>query len=393
MEQEQIAFLFEKYLRDAISDNERQQLFEYIRHARQEDFLKNQFMQVFREKYAEEKDVEQVDWEKMFAEITETDHLKTGKGKIRRMLSSRNVAAAVAILLLGTAGLYFLRHKEMPAGPIAETAKTKVDVLPGGYKATLTLSNGQTISLDQMHKGKLASQKGVNVVKEDSSLLAYQPVSMKNADAEVQYNTLTTPRGGQYQLTLSDGTKVWLNAASSIHYPAAFTGKKREVEITGEVYFEVVHNPSAPFKVKAGNMVVEDLGTHFDINAYSDDAAVKTTLLEGSVKIGKTVLSPGQQAVEDKDGHMRVVNDINTNDVIAWKDGFFSFRNDKLQTVMKKLSRWYDIDVTYNAGVNNQQTFSGRIDRNLKLSQVLKGLEQTNAHFKIEDNHKVEILP
>lgn len=391
---ERLDYLFEQYLSNGISDDELTELFGYIRNAEKDDLLKEQIMNAFKA-LKPEAEFDFVDWNDMFSGIIRKPSLQIERKAIKINLWKK-VAAAVLIVILGGAGYLFMNHHHVEKQGIAKAAEPVHDILPGGNKATLTLSNGATIILNNTNNGRLMSVGNVSAIKVHNGLLVYntaQRATLKEQTSEIQYNTLTTPRGGQYQLTLSDGTKVWLNAASSIRYPVTFRGKEREVEVTGEVYFEVVHNQKMPFEVLVGNKIIKDIGTRFNVNAYGDDHTIKTTLLEGAVEIGGVVLKPGEQAAWNDEGKMSVTDNINVNDVIAWKSGFFSFRNDHLREVMKKLSRWYNVDVVYQPEVNNKQQFSGMIDRNLTLSQVLKGLELTDAHFKIDSGRKVEILP
>ncbi|TAN14558.1 MAG: FecR family protein [Chitinophagaceae bacterium] len=401
---DRLDYLFEHYLNNHISDSELTELFGYIRNAERDDLLKDQIMRVFKE-IRPEADFDFVDWENMFSGVVRERPLQTEAG-IKKISLWKKAAAAVLIIILGGSAGYLFMHHPAKHRDFAKTGKTVEDILPGGNKATLTLSNGTKIILNNANNGKLASVGNVNVIKVNSGSVAYRQEPEKSdprskikdqrseiRDQRSEINTLQTPRGGQYQLTLSDGTKVWLNAASSIRYPVEFAGNERKVGITGEVYFEVVHKEKMPFEVLAGNKIIEDIGTHFNVNAYADEYTIKTTLLEGAVKIGQVMLKPGEQAVWSGSGKIRVRDHINTTEVIAWKNGLFSFKNDNLEKVMRKLSRWYDVDVIYQPGVDNKQHFTGMIDRNLTLSQVLKGLELTNAHFRIEAGRKVEILP
>jgi ferric-dicitrate binding protein FerR (iron transport regulator) len=214
------------------------------------------------------------------------------------------------------------------------------------------------------------------------------------------YNTITTPRGGQYQVTLSDGTKVWLNAASSIRFPVLFTGNERKVEITGEAYFEVAKNVSKPFKVKTISSEVEVLGTHFNVNAYDDEAVAKTTLLEGLVKVsvpqtgGKLAarfLQPGQQSGITKDGRISVLNNADTEEAVAWKNGRFQFRSADLKSILRQISRWYDVDVVYKGNVDLH--FTGQLTRDDYVSKVFDKLALTGeVHFKIEGK-KIIVSP
>ncbi len=299
------------------------------------------------------------------------------------------VAAAVLILIAVTAvTMWLTHHPARQDQALAKVGKKPADdVLPGGNKAILTLGNGRQIILDST-RGSIVQQGDLKVVNSSGSL-AYE-----GKGDGVEYHTLSTPRGGQYKLQLPDGTEVWLNAASSIVYPTVFTGNQRNVTITGEAYFEVVHNAKQPFRVhinftsgdRGGDGgIIEDLGTRFNINAYTDEKVARTTLLEGSVKItrGTTVqqLAPGEQAVI-KDG-IQVVHDADMDQVMAWKNGIFNFNHADLPTVMRQLERWYDIKVQYE-GHLPPCSFHGKITRDLNLSQVLRVLQDVDVKFRIE---------
>jgi ferric-dicitrate binding protein FerR (iron transport regulator) len=309
----------------------------------------------------------------------------------RRIMHVRWWAAASVTLLLLAGGLYVGSRKQaapVPPPVVKKEGAVKRDVLPGSDKAVLTLADGSTVTLDSA--GKQVLRQGNTAIRQLNGQLQYES---SDAGKEISYNTLTTPRGGQYQLLLPDGTGVWLNAGSSLRYPVAFRGKERKVILTGEAYFEVAHNDQQPFRIQVGDQLVEDLGTHFNINAYADEPEMKTTLLEGSVKVGNVVLKPGEQALVNKQGDISVKKGINTADAIAWKSGFFVFKDANLKTVMREIARWYDVTVIYQPDVNNSQQFSGRIDRSLTLSQVLNGLALTKARFSMKKNRTVVILP
>jgi ferric-dicitrate binding protein FerR (iron transport regulator) len=308
----------------------------------------------------------------------------------RRIMHIRWWAAASVTLLLLAGGLYIGSRKKAAPAPLVvkKEAAVKKDVLPGSDKAVLTLADGSTVTLDAA--GNQVLRQGNTAIRQLNGQLQYESSA---AGKEMSYNTLTTPRGGQYQLLLPDGTGVWLNAGSSLRYPVAFKGNERKVILTGEAYFEVTHNEKQPFRIQVGDQLVEDLGTHFNINAYADEPEMKTTLLEGSVKVGNVVLKPGEQALVNKQGDISVKKAINTADAIAWKSGFFVFKDANLKTVMREIARWYDVTVIYQPDVNNSQQFSGRIDRSLTLSQVLNGLALTKARFSMEKNRTVVILP
>jgi ferric-dicitrate binding protein FerR (iron transport regulator) len=305
-------------------------------------------------------------------------------------------------------------EKEVVTNDKKATLTTK-DIAPGGNKAILILGDNSTIELDNAADGQLAQQGTTNVMKSKDGLISYAP-SAAGGRGEANYNTLATPRGGQYQLVLPDGSKVWLNAASSIKFPTAFVGNERKVAITGEVYFEVVRNTRMPFKVDfssppageggqegAGGGQVEVLGTHFNINAYNDEPVIKTTLIEGSVRIGKrqtangkgpefaAILKPGEQALLAPHSPLAINHSPDVDQVLAWKNGLFHFENVDIKTVMRQISRWYDIDVEYKGAVTNEPLFI-EVPRNTNLSDVLKVLETTaGVQLKVEGK-KVTVL-
>jgi ferric-dicitrate binding protein FerR (iron transport regulator) len=297
-------------------------------------------------------------------------------------------AAAACILLLGTGtGIFFSLQKKAPVIVHQVPAGGKEDVLPGNNKATLTLGDGSIVSLDST--GNQVIQQGNTAIRQNKGALEYHT---PGANAGISYNTLTTPRGGQFQVLLPDGTKVWLNAASSIRYPTAFAGNERKVEVTGEAYFEVAANATAPFRVAIGNRAaVEVLGTHFNINAYPEESSVQTTLLEGRVKVNAALLLPGEQASLDAAGKISIKKEVDVAQVIAWKDGWFQFHLSSLPDVMRQISRWYDVEVIYQGNIPGK-SFEGRIQRDLTLTQMLKILEKNQVHFKLT-GRKIEVLP
>ncbi|OOQ57129.1 FecR family protein [Mucilaginibacter pedocola] len=297
-----------------------------------------------------------------------------------------------ALLLLATSvGVGLVKYNNNKAEQLAAKADLPVKpaaILPGGNKAVLTMADGTTIALTDAKNGKLATEQGMQVSKAKDGVLVYSASGNAATNAEVAINTITTPRGGQYQVELADGTKVWLNAASSLRFPAAFKGKTRSVELTGEGYFEVAKNKSMPFIVKANGTNVEVLGTHFDVSAYGDDKTVTTTLLEGSVRLvkeGRTaMLIPGQQGVSVNGAAAINVQQADVEQTMAWKSGFFLFRNTYIRDIMKQASRWYDIDVEFEQGLQNKE-YGGKISRYKDISELLKNLELTGTiHFKVE---------
>ncbi|MBS1915543.1 MAG: FecR domain-containing protein [Bacteroidetes bacterium] len=300
------------------------------------------------------------------------------------------LAAAIftGILLFSGAYLFFSKNTSVKPQVSNTRPVTTTDVAPGTDKATLTLADGSVIKLDKLPNGTIAQQGATKVLQVKSGQLSYQSTA-KDADV-VNFNTIATPRGGQYEIMLSDGSKVWLNAASSLRFPTRFSGKERNVELNGEAYFEIAKNAAMPFHVKTSAMQVEVLGTHFNVNAYNDENATTTTLLEGSVKVSspksEVTLHPGQQAaLNGTNTLVAVKNDVDVDQVVAWKNGMFEFASNDIETIMRQLSRWYDVQTKYE-GKKPEGHFSGTIGRNLPLSKVLQILEQSDVHFKINGN-------
>ena len=287
--------------------------------------------------------------------------------------------AAAAVILL-TAGTYWwLSRQQEPTIPQVVSVKNDSTIAPGKSGAILTLADGSQVVLDSMNNGQLAKQNGSEVIMQDGRLI-YDPATANNA--EILYNTMTTPRGRQFEITLPDGTHVWLNAASSIRYPTTFSDKQRKVELDGEAYFEVTKNAKQPFIVDARRKsVIEVLGTSFNVSAYVNDKSLNTTLIDGSVKVNGTVIKPGQQAqVTDL---VRVVNNADVDKVTAWQRGFFNFEGASLEEVMKQLERWYDIEVVYADGIPAVE-FGGEFTRNMSLSGVLLALEKAGVRYRLE---------
>ncbi len=292
----------------------------------------------------------------------------------------RSVAAAIVLLFAVGGYKYYTNFKSN--AKMAVNIASKEDVMPGGNKAVLTLADGSTVVLSDAQNGQIAQQGSAVIKKTADGQVVYTNVANTQALSPIALNTVVTPRGGQYHLILSDGTQVWLNAASSISYPVAFSGKTREVAVSGEAYFKVVHNAAQPFRVKAGNRIIEDIGTTFNVNAYSDESDVKTTLLEGAVKMDGTLLHPGEQAKESSRGNIQVSR-VDVQQIVAWQKGMFEFDNTTLSTIMRQISRWYDIDVVYQNPPDND-VFGGGINKNQPLSSVLNLLESNGVRFKLQ---------
>ena len=307
-------------------------------------------------------------------------------------------AAAVIIIAVGMAIWSIPNKPATETTPVKQLA-IKTDIDPGKQGAILTLADGRQVVLDSLGNGKVADQTGSQVLLQDGKLVYDETASTAE---HVVYNAISTPKGRQFQLVLPDGTKVWLNAASSLKYPTHFSGKERRVEVTGEAYFEVAKNADMPFYVEMDNSTtVKVLGTHFNINAYSNEPSLKTTLLEGSVQVqqsatgnrqaGTVLLKPGEQAIGGDHSPLTIDHSPNIDKVMAWKNGVFNFNEATLQEVMHQLERWYDIEVQYEPGVPKLE-FVGKMGRDLSLNNVLRGLELSKVHFRLE-GRKLTVMP
>jgi len=296
---------------------------------------------------------------------------------------AKYASVAAMLLILVTSGLIF-RHYYVSR---ADTLVAQNDIEPGGQHAVLTLANGKKIMIDTANTGQIADESGIKITKNAKGQLVYLVSSDGGTEQGSYTNTITTPKGGNYQVILSDGTSVMLNAASSITFPTSFSGLMREVSLEGEAYFEVTKNTEMPFMVKSGQQVIKVLGTHFDVNAYADEPALKTTLLEGAVEVtshkAAVRIKPGQQAlVEKKDQKNIIVREADLEKEMAWKNGVFSFENDDLKSIMRQVARWYDVEVIYEGEFPDDKFFGG-IPRNSKLSAVAKILELNNIQLKV----------
>lgn len=287
-------------------------------------------------------------------------------------------AAACFFFMVGYGGFYWFSHQYHKS-----TASLVKSIVPGSSKAILTLADGSTVILDSAHHGSIGKQGEVSIVNVQNGLIAYKGAS---ADITPPLNTMTIPKGGEFQLVLSDGTKVRLNSASSLQYPVAFVGKQREVRLSGEAYFEVAKNKNMPFIVSVNGMQVRVLGTHFNIKAYPDEKNIRTTLIEGSVKVsdaGKEVLiTPGQQAVLNNTDHSLHVRQANLDEVLAWTKGEFLFENTNIQSIMRQVSRWYNAEIIFDTDLSSIR-FSGGMRREQNIQQLLEILE-TDGRLQFE---------
>jgi ferric-dicitrate binding protein FerR (iron transport regulator) len=328
--------------------------------------------------------------EKMYRHIATVQFKQEKPAVMRRYF---RYAAAAAVLLIAAAGIFFLFFNNGKQNTNSESPliAESLDMVPGTNGAVLTLANGKTIVLDSLQNGVIALENNGRAVLEDGAL-RYDAAGASSGT--VQYNTITTSRGRQFQLLLPDGSRAWLNAASSLTYPTNFFGTERKVQVMGEVYFEVAKQKNKPFKVTMpGDAFIEVTGTRFNVNAYADEPAITSTLTEGAVNVhaGNHVQSirPGQQA-QLRSGQIDVINEADTSQALAWKNGVFDMNNAELSAVMRQLARWYDVDIEYEKELPAIR-FGGKMQRNLKLSQVLNGLSGMGVQFRIEEGRKVVV--
>jgi len=378
-----LAFLFQAYFNKTATPAEREELMGLLDQAEHDEQIKGLLTNTWEQHNSQHQPFTDNEGSAMLAAI-----LQDGKAiqpvrhtPVRSIRWWHGAAAAVILLGLLAAG-YWSLNRPVPPAPTARVLPAQDAIVPGGNKAVLTLADGSTIALDPAQQGTLAQQGHVKVSNSGAAVLTYAG----NGHAqEMIYNTLATPRGGQYQLLLADGTKVWLNASSSISYPVSFKGKERKVMIQGEVYFEVAKDPAMPFKVVARDATVEVLGTHFNIMSYEDEHATNTTLLEGSVKVltGKqqAILTPGQQSKVAPTGEIKI-READIEEVMAWKNGWFQFNSWDIERIMRQVARWYDVDIAWEGPVPTGH-FSGVVSRDNNIGQVLKIMQAGGVRFNI----------
>ena len=389
---ERIHYLLDAYISKRANPMEENELMEWILEAKEDSELKNYVLDIWNKNKSAE-DLSYVNWDEIYFKVIHPKVVPL-QPKVRQIGWAKLTAAAV-ILIAVAAGVYFYLTP-ISQKPIADIQTKQNDIVPpSDNKAVLTLADGTKIELDSSGNGTLAVQGHVQVIKKSTGEISYAGTSA----GEVSYNTLSVPRGSKpMSLILSDGSKVWINVGSSLTYPTAFTGNERKVNITGEAYFEVVHNAKMPFRVQNGDLTINDLGTHFNVNTYEDEAAERITLLEGSVRVNRGTVSgllkPGQQARinNNSNSDIKILDDVNMDEVMAWKDGKFMFDNNTdIYTIMRQISRWYNVDIDYQGKIN--QRFWGSISKNVNVSQVLKILEAAGGiKFKVEEN-KIIVMP
>lgn len=316
-------------------------------------------------------------------------HIEARIRPVQRRMWPWYAAAAAVLGIVATVALWQMR----PAPGLQNPQLAAQAILPAGSKATLTLGDGSHITLDTAANGRLALQGRTSILKSAAGQLQYDQQGHSDA---VQFNTLATPRGGQFQLTLPDGSRVWLNAASSLRFPTAFTGNERRVELQGEAYFEITPDKKMPFRVTTANdLSITVLGTHFNVMAYPDEASLKTTLLEGAVQLSskgaQQLLRPGQEGRLDRQNGTLSVSAVDVEEAVAWKNGIFQFENADITAITRQLARWYDVDVVI-AGPLPRRNFVGVMSRNAPLGSVLKVLGSTGVQFKME-GRKLIVMP
>lgn len=313
------------------------------------------------------------------------------KSRLRIYRSYLAKAAVFAGLLLGIAYFFFKK----PANGDGKQLLAHQNIQPGGNNAVLQLANGTKVVLNQAADGQISSQQGISIVKTKSGELVYHLREQAGANAYAM-NTVTTPHGGQYHLILVDRTEVWLNSGSSITFPAAFSGKERKVKITGEAYFEVAKNKAKPFVVQTGKSEITVLGTHFNVNAYSDEEAEATTLLEGAVSVKsagqQVLLKPGQQASLQKNASRLSMHEVEDADAaVAWKNGYFQFDNADPAAVMRQISRWYNVDVQYQGALPVKQ-YNGKIPRGVSAKELVEMLSYSGINCTLQNN-RIIVIP
>ena len=281
--------------------------------------------------------------------------------------------------------LLFILSLKKPLPSYQSSVYSKI--YPGGNKATLILSDGRKINLADSKTGIIANDKNA-VIEKKVGRINYHKSHLTTLE-NINFNTLTVPKGGQYQIILSDGTQVWLNSASRIKFPTIFTGIERRIELTGEAYFEVIHDPKKPFRVITDGNTIEVLGTHFNVKAYPEEPAELTTLLKGSIKVStaknKATLSPGEQSTQTTGSESQItqVKQIDTDEAIAWKNHIFQFNKTNISSIMRTASRWYDVELVYNGKIPTQ-TFTGNISMDIDAHEFLNILSHTGLKFRIE---------
>lgn len=380
--EERFRVLLKKYRNKQCTRDELYEFFDYIRKGECRDVLEEEMHDDYRSGVPSAR-VHRIDWETVYSNI-----ISQPKQKGTRRLFSRWLSVAAAVVAVLGAVAFLLLREGTSVSDEPRTALKK-DVAPGGNKAVLTLGNGTLVRLNQVDNGALDTVGNTVINKASSGTLVYHQGNALSSAPAVQTNTLTIPRGGQFKVILPDQSKVWLNAGSSLTYPTAFTGSDRSVELAGEAYFEVSKDKARPFLVKSGKATVEVLGTHFNVMTYKDAPHSEVTLAEGSVRLHlentEVMLKPGQKALFDSQSRYVSLKEVDPEEATDWKNGYFQFDNTGIEEVMNKISRWYNVGITYS-GKKPQVLFTGMISRNNNISKILTLLEKSGGvKFEIDD--------
>ncbi len=383
--------LLDKYISGKASLDEEQQLLNFY-----SSFDKS-------EKGALETDISLLE-DKMLDRLMDSLDTEVPK-RNNRIYQWRRMSVAAILLIASAVGVYFYTNnitKDIEAEHFVEI-DVKNDIAPGNNKAILTLADGSRISLDDAANGFVASQGNTSITKTEDGQIVYRKneEDVKLMGARLVANTIQTPKGGRYTISLPDGSKVWLNSASTLIYPTTFAGLERKVKLVGEAYFEIARNKNVPFRVESNNQIVEVLGTHFNINSYEDEAYIKTTLLEGSVRVilnsakstspNTELLKPGEQSLTNSSLAKIRVENTDTEKAVAWKNGYFKFKNTPIKEIMREIERWYDVELVYDGKIPEDEFLTGFVSNEGKISSVLKILEQSGGIKFTVKGRKIKI--
>jgi transmembrane sensor len=389
MNGERIQYLLQQYAHNLATRQEVEELFEWLKTNEGDEALQQAILDA-RKSSETEPIRSQQDWDKLWQAV-QSATINTPDKKVRKMRWMQ-IAASLLLLVLAGSAWFIFSKKKTEGLLIVVQDNNKKDIAPGGNRAVLTLADGNSIVLDEVQNGLLAVQGNTTILKQKTGELIYNTASTSEQKAgEVLYNRVTTPRGGQYHVVLPDGSKVWLNAGSSLYFPATFTGSKRIVQLTGEAFFEVAtlrlrSGQKMPFSVILNKgAAVEVLGTQFNINAYEDEPGKKVTLVEGSVKVKSVILKPGQQVSISHTAQISQPVPVQTEQAVAWKNGFFRFKDTGIRELMRQVERWYDVDIAYKTD-RSDQVYTGIVSRSQNISALLQTLELTGTvRFEIEE--------
>ncbi|MDF2187791.1 FecR family protein [Paraflavitalea sp. CAU 1676] len=373
---DRLVFLLQQFAGNRCSRDELNELFQKLEHTDNESLYA--FMDAFYDQLPASAKADQVDWDHMFSQIM-------AKRAVVKKFNRAWLAAAAALVLLVGAGILYFTLNRSSNNVQSSVSSAEMFKPPASARAVITLGDGRVIGIDSASNGMLAKVGNIQIVK-----LADGQVAYSGEGSAVMFNTLSNPRGSKVvTLALADGTRVWLNAASSIRFPTQFIGNRRDVQVTGEAYFEVAHDAAKPFHVLVNNIAVQVIGTHFNIMAFEDENAIRTTLLEGAVRVSKgnafKRLYPGQQAVVASDGNIQVLPSVDLDGVMAWKNGFIQLDGTDIKTVMRGVARWYAIDVRYEGNFDNVH-LSGQIPRTLTLSTLTTILQKSGIDIVFSEN-------